>query len=434
MKKGETVSNIATKEVAELVEKGLIESPLINNLYKDTSWGEQKETLLAIEKSRENINVFLKKNQIPDYIWRKVLEEHDIDSFKSRKNTSKLIEALYEREYFDERRNRLIKIIRDNDSDPNKVCEAYNINSLTLVKYGYIFSVNVFALNTTTNHCFYYRKRKFDVNGKRVYVEEGKEKVNSISEKTNKDVVVKEVVPAEEKKEMSLSEAIMDVFNRQYVTKPWLSTNLIAEREFRNLQNKVKITYPAFSEVTQHQVETTLTKEAGKFLYMDDDGNVEKITHSVNIVAAFRKYIKTFYHVATSEDEITVGVRGIWFNFRSKSNILDDKDDESIIKEADDDTLYVINRTYVGNKGNEYEVDDEAMTNFVRRYLKLYDRDLDNTTTTSKKNVVVNNKKTFSKDYVFDKNTTLEDVLSVLSHLSKMTKNHRLLVHIESKN
>ena len=426
------VSDIATKEVAELVQKGLIKSPLINNLYKNTNWGEQKEMLASIEKDREKIDIFLKKNQIPDYIWRKVLEEHDINSFKNRKSTSKLINVIYEKDYFDERRNRLIEIIRENDLDPNKVCEAYDINSLTLVKYGYIFSVNVFALNTNSDHCFYYRKRKFDANGKTIYVEERKEKMNSNSEKTIKKDAVEVEVPAEEKNEMTVSEAIMDVFSRQYVTKPWLSSNLIADREFRNLQNKVKNTYPAFNNVTQHNVETTLTEKARKYLYIDNDGNVEKITHTVNIVSAFRKFIKTFYHVATvDETDLAVPLRDIWFNFKSKSNIMDDKDDESIIREtADDGFLYVVNETYIGNKGNEYEVDDESMTNFVRRYLKLYDRDLKK----DNKKEDTNSKKAFSRNYVFDEKTSLDDVLSVLSYLNKMRKDHPLVVHIEEFN
>jgi hypothetical protein len=146
MRKQNIKRNVLCKfNTRELVEKGILDDePFLTKFYsKDySSFEEECQAVRDIEETRDNMGVFLTKNNLNSYLYKKFLEEHNINSFiKDRSNTNGVINAIVDNPTYEDKRIAFLKLL-SKFPDETEFCSFYNFSKWNFKQYCNVFKIS----------------------------------------------------------------------------------------------------------------------------------------------------------------------------------------------------------------------------------------------------------------------------------------------------
>ena len=200
----------------ELFECKKLKSPLFKRLYsgKLTDFFDRQKYLLDIQRENVSETKYCEDNKITQYLFKKVLEEYGITSYKK---PSKLVNLVYENvvdleeDTFLNKQINFIEILDKYDS-AEELSNDFKLSLIQIYKYGIIFGVNILEFYKNKNSGKDDYKNPFSERAKKYHTKPNKVTNNEENKGENFMKIPNEVVEAvesmknnvvEEKKESS---------------------------------------------------------------------------------------------------------------------------------------------------------------------------------------------------------------------------------------
>lgn len=307
----------------ELIEKELIKNEYLVNLYKSckTSLAVSEQ----IQRDKENMGVgeleFTKRKGFARYLYKKILEEADINSILIPKNN--FTKRLKQIKGYENRRD-YFKDFLSSCSSLSEVLEKAGLGEESysvLHQYGIIYKVDIL---------------KWNFNNGKESMTPNRNKVRSL---LNKNILFNN----------NFLDSDLSFFYKKYI------------------QNEVDVDYYTFVEIVKKEHPNRVILENGKLL----------LKNSCVIVDAFNLFQKKKMHYDASA---RISIEDIINEFVKYSNLIN----KNSVKELIRNTFIMKNgkrKEYLNLAWNEGSLDASLDSNdsnmcFVRKYLRLYDNRL----------------------------------------------------------